>query len=68
MIRGLSKIKMIILEYQAHLHQMIHNRNTEQTFHYKKKVIYQGCLQPRQAKTQQENSIDIIYNIIIILS
>ena len=58
---------MTIIEYQALLLQMIHNRNMGQTFLSKKEVIYQGCPQPRGARIQQENFIDIFYNIIIIL-
>jgi len=57
---------MTIIEYQALLLQMIHNRNMGQTFLSKKEVIYQGCPQPRGARILQENFIDIFYNIIIL--
>jgi hypothetical protein len=57
---------MTIVEYQVRSLQMIHNRNMAQTFLSKKEVIYQGCPQPRGARIQQENFIDIFYNIIIL--
>ena len=51
---------MIILECLGLLLLMIHNRNTELISHIRKKVIYLGYHQLKEAKKQQGNLIDNI--------